>query len=283
MFVLKSNAKRSVPQLPAVKALSFGEGWARPLLKHPFRKAWRVTARIAPVALFLFFLSPHTHAQSATDSAGIYSKDTVVHPTTEKFDIKGKEIAVDSNVAFGADKIIPGKDTIPVVKKHSPAKAVWMSAVLPGLGQAYNKKYWKIPIIYAGLGGLGYWIYFESHEFNLARTSYRAAVRNPPYYTGTYKKHEYDASTIKTYRDYYKGLLNYAALATVLWYGLGLIDAAVDAHLYHFNVDEKLSFNLDPSFMLPVNLGVNQTCMGLTMKIIPLNGKKKSPQPFQFQ
>jgi frataxin-like iron-binding protein CyaY len=276
LFVLKSNAKRSVPQLPAVKALASLENRADWLLKPSLSgKVW--------MGLLFLLLSTWAHAQSATDSAGIYSKDTVVNPTSEKFDVTGKKMNIDSNVVVGADNIIPGKDTIPVVKKHSPAKAVWMSAVLPGLGQAYNKKYWKIPIIYAGLGGLGYWIYFESHEFNLARTSYRAAVRNPPYYTSTYKGREADATTIKTYRDYYKGLLNYAALATVLWYGLNLIDAAVDAHLYHFNVDEKLSFNFDPSFMLPINLGVNQTCMGLTMKIIPLNGKKKTPQPFQFQ
>ena len=111
-------------------------------------------------------ISTWAQGQIATDSAGIYSKDTVVTPGAEKFDIDGKKIAVDSTVAFGADQIIPGNDSSVVkVKKHSPVKAVWMSAVLPGLGQAYNKKYWKIPIIYAGFGGLGYWIYFESHQF----------------------------------------------------------------------------------------------------------------------
>ncbi|MCW3126916.1 MAG: hypothetical protein JWO03_2574 [Bacteroidetes bacterium] len=240
----------------------------RLLKPSPLGKVW--------MGLFFLLLSSWVHAQSATDSAGIYSKDTLARvPDVEKFDVTGKPLNVDSTVVVGADKIIPGKDTIPVVKKHSPVKAVWMSAVLPGLGQAYNKKYWKIPIIYAGFAGLGYWIYFESHQFNMARTAYRAAVRNPPYYTGTYLGQEVDAATIKTYRDYYKGFLNYASLATVLWYGLNLIDAVVDGHLYHFNVDDKLSFNFDPSFMLPVNIGMNQTCLGLTMKIIPLGGKKK--------
>ncbi|MBS1625547.1 MAG: hypothetical protein JST83_16080 [Bacteroidetes bacterium] len=214
-------------------------------------------------------------AQSYADSAGIYSKDTVVHQTTEQFDIDGKKVINDTTIAFSTDTVVPGRDTIPVVKKHSPVKAVWMSAVLPGLGQAYNKKYWKIPIIYAGLGGLGYWIYFENREFRIARTAYRAAVRNDPYLTASYKGKELDYSTIRTYRDYYKNLLNYAAIVTALWYTLNLVDAAVDGHLYHFNVDDKLSMNVDPSFMLPTQLGMSQACFGLSLSFSPMAAKKK--------
>ena len=226
--------------------------------------------------LFLILSAHFAQAQSAVDSSGIYSRDTVVPPAAmEKFDIDGKKVTTDSTVAFGADKIIPGKDTSSVVlKKHSPAKAVWMSAVLPGLGQAYNKKYWKIPIIYAGFGGLGYWIYFEANQYNIARTAYRAAVRDPSQTASYLGNPGVDAATIKTYRDFYKGFLNYAALATVLWYGLNLIDAAVDGHLYHFNVDDKLSFNFDPSFIMPSNISNAQTCLGLTVTIIPLAGKR---------
>jgi hypothetical protein len=75
---------------------------------------------------FLFFALHLAQAQTAADSAGIYSRDTVVSPlASEKFDIDGKKVSTDSTVAFGADKIIPGKDTSSVVfKKHSPAKAV---------------------------------------------------------------------------------------------------------------------------------------------------------------
>ena len=229
----------------------------------------------------LLLLTTWVQGQSATDSAGIYSKDPVITPpVVQKFDVDGKKITADPTVAFASDSVVPNRDSTSAlkVKKHSPVKAVWMSAVLPGLGQAYNKKYWKIPIIYAGFGGLGYWIYFESTQYNLARTAYRAAVRDPKnsaVYVGQYL----DAGTIKTYRDYYKGFLNYASLATVLWYGLNLIDAAVDGHLYHFNVDDKLSFNFDPSFLLQNSLGMNQTCLGLTFKVIPLGGKKKVDRP----
>ena len=222
-------------------------------------------------------------AQGAADSAGIYSKDTVLHTTTEEFDIKGKKVINDTTVAFGADKVLPPADTTKsLVKKHSPVKAVWMSAVLPGLGQAYNKKYWKIPIIYAGLGGLGYWIYFENHEFNLARSAYRVAVRNTSG-TAIYKGVELNSATIKPYRDYYKNLLNYAAIVTALWYTLNLVDAAVDGHLYHFNVDDKLSFNVDPSFVLPSQLGMSQACYGLTLSFSPMAAKKRYEPTLRWQ
>ncbi len=239
--------------------------------------------RIIFIPLFLLLsYCGWAQAQGAADSAGIYSKDTVRHQTTEEFDIAGKKVITDTTVAFGADKIVPGKDTIPVVKKHSPIKAVWMSAVLPGLGQAYNKKYWKIPIIYAGLGGLGYWIYFENREFNIARSAYRVAVRNTSG-TANYKGVELNYATIKPYRDYYKNLLNYAAIVTALWYTLNLVDAAVDGHLYHFNVDDKLSMNVDPSFMLPMNIGLTQACYGLTLSFSPMAAKKKYEPSIRWQ
>lgn len=239
--------------------------------------------RIIFISLMLLLsLFSQGQAQGAADSAGIYSKDTVVHQTTEEFDIQGRKVINDTTVAFGADKVIPGKDTIPVVKKHSPIKAVWMSAVLPGLGQAYNKKYWKIPIIYAGLGGLGYWIYFENKEFNLARSAYRVAVRDPNG-TAVYKGAELNYATIKPYRDYYKNLLNYAAIVTALWYTLNLVDAAVDGHLYHFNVDDKLSMNVDPSFMLPAQLGMSQACFGLSLSFSPMAARKKYELALHWQ
>lgn len=237
--------------------------------------------RIILISLLLLLSHPgRAQVQSAADSAGIYSRDTVVHQATEEFDIKGKKVINDSTVAFGADKVIPGKDNIPVVKKHSPIKAVWMSAVLPGLGQAYNKKYWKIPIIYAGLAGLGYWIYFENKEFRIARTAYRAAVRNEPDLTADYKGVQLGYSTIKSYRDYYKNLLNYAAIVTALWYTLNLVDAAVDGHLYHFNVDDKLSMHVDPTFMLPTQMGMSQGSFGLSLSFSPMAAKKRyEPSP----
>lgn len=63
---------------------------------------------------------------------------------------------------------------------HSPRKATIFSAVLPGLGQAYNKKYWKIPIAYAGIGAFGYFTWSNQHQFNNYRNAYIKLSNNEP-------------------------------------------------------------------------------------------------------
>ena len=178
---------------------------------------------------------------------------------------------VDSAVTMGADTVLKA-DTVKG-PKHTAAKAVWLSAVCPGLGQIYNKKYWKLPIIYAGFGGLGYLLYYTSHNYNEARAAYRAVLRNQ---FGSYLGYT-DAADLKYFRDQFKNYLNLSALVTVIWYGLNLIDAAVDGHLYSYNMDDKLSFNFDPSFILPNPLGTAPTtCLGLSFNINLLSGKRKA-------
>lgn len=150
--------------------------------------------------------------------------------------------------------------------KHKPVRALWMSAVLPGLGQAYNKKYWKIPIVYAGFGGLGYAIYYTSHNYNLARTAYRVQVGTTPAngHNGSYNGIT-DAATLKVYRDYHKRNLTIACAFTAVWYALNLVDAVVDAHLFSFNVNDKLSAHWSP--MLAPNYYANTTQMAGGLQI----------------
>ncbi len=147
-------------------------------------------------------------------------------------------------------------------QNHSPKRALWMSAVLPGLGQAYNKKYWKMPIVYAGFGGLGYAIYYTSHNYDLARAAYRAQVRatsaNPSSanYNGIT-----DAATLKVYRDYHKRNLTIACAFTAVWYALNLVDAVVDAHLFSFNVNDKLTASWSP-MLVPNTYGATAQMSG---------------------
>ena len=145
-------------------------------------------------------------------------------------------------------------DTLAILKetsfpKHSSKKAIWLSAALPGLGQAYNRKYWKIPIVYAGFAGLGYCIYFTASNFNGARNAYRDAVDMDPFTNRTYQGIS-DASTLKSYRDYYNNYLTLSCIFTVVWYGLNLVDAAVDGHLFNYNMSDKLSFTIDPDLQI---------------------------------
>jgi len=232
--------------------------------------------KIIAITFLLLFSAATASAQEEDDDASESitppKKDSILaQPHSAPFDIKGTQIAADSTVAFGADSVLKADTSTIKGPKHTAMKAVWRSAVCPGLGQAYNRKYWKIPIIYAGFGGLGYALYYTSHNFNIARTAYRAVVRGQPASYLGYTAPE----DIKYFRDQYKNYLNICALVTVVWYGLNLIDAAVDGHLYSYNMDDKLSFNFDPSFMLQNPLGVSQSCMGLTFTLKPGSWKQK--------
>jgi len=232
--------------------------------------------RIIIISFLLLFAAVCASAQVKMDSAVVAPEDT---PGTfiarDTFDVKGTNVN-DTSMAFGTDTILPADTTKAKGNKHTAMKAVWRSAVLPGLGQAYNKKYWKIPIIYAGFGGLAYALYFTSKNFNEARTVYRALVRNQfTWPNGSLVQFQgySDVDDVKYFRDTYKNYLNISALVTVIWYGLNLVDAAVDGHLYNYNMDDKLSFNFDPSFLLPPGaLGTSQTCLGMTLTIVPLGG-----------
>lgn len=153
-----------------------------------------------------------------------------------------------------------GKDNAPVVtpkpkydyKYHSPVKATWMSAALPGLGQFYNRRYWKPPIIYAGLGVSIYFLIDNQLKFITARNSYRARL-GVPGYTVADKYLGNDATQIESDRDYYRTTRDYCIIAVAGIYALNIIDAVVDAHLRSFDVGDDLSMKVRPSFQLTGN------------------------------
>lgn len=150
-------------------------------------------------------------------------------------------------------------------KRHSPAKAAIFSALLPGLGQGYNKKYWKIPIVYAGLGGLGFGVYHTGTNFINYRNAYRLQVDDNPLTIGSYKGVA-EANALKSYRDYYKRLLDITAICTGVWYLLNIVDAAVDAHLFEWNMRNDLSVSWQPEIKTPA--GINpQASVGASVRL----------------
>lgn len=137
---------------------------------------------------------------------------------------------------------------------HSPVKATWMSAACPGLGQMYNKKWWKLPIVYGALGAAVYFVYFSQAEYVKARDSYRALVLPQPHSFQVHPDYAgYDAFQIKSYRDYYRQNRDYAIVATAALYALQILDATVDAHLKNFDVSDKLTLSLRPG-VVPTTL-----------------------------
>ena len=131
-------------------------------------------------------------------------------------------------------------------KQHSPTKATIMSALLPGLGQIYNKKYWKVPIIYAGIGVMTYFIATNADEYLNYKCAYIEKKNGNT--EGNYKElaNKYTLEELLSASEYYRRNLEISCLISALWYVLNIVDAAVDAHLYTYNISDKLSMKIEP-------------------------------------
>lgn len=132
----------------------------------------------------------------------------------------------------------------------APAKAAFYSAILPGLGQAYNGKYWKIPLAYAGLGVGIYFVIDNDKQLDRYRSAYkrRLAGFNDDEFSNPNPGGPPRVSTDGLIRaqKFYRRNKELALLVTAGIYALNIIDANVDAHLQQFNVSEDLS--LRPAF-----------------------------------
>ncbi|URM38030.1 DUF5683 domain-containing protein [Flavobacterium anhuiense] len=121
-----------------------------------------------------------------------------------------------------------------------PAKAAFYSAVLPSLGQIYNKKYWKIPLVYGAIGTSTYFYIDNQKKYNLYRDEYKNRLE------GKKSDSEFLArlseSQLTTAQKEYQRYKDLSALFIVGFYVLNIIDANIDAALSQFNVDERLAF-----------------------------------------
>jgi hypothetical protein len=125
---------------------------------------------------------------------------------------------------------------------HSAKKAMIYSAILPGLGQAYNKKYWKIPIVYAGLGVAGYFIKTYHDYYLLYKSDYLLLEEDKDAITET----GLSQAQLKVLIDDSRRLRDLSIIGMFVWYGLGIIDANVDGHFYNYDINEDLSLQIDP-------------------------------------
>lgn len=175
--------------------------------------------------------------------------------------LTGEPIEFDSTAQKKTQEIIVLEDSLPendtsimhtktTLKQfiqdtvHSPGKAALFSAVLPGLGQIYNDKWWKVPIVYAGLGVTGAFIISNSIYYNSLKD---AAILRFDGDSTTIDEFSYatDASLLSEI-DLYKRYVDLSWIAFSAVYLLNIIDAVVDAHLYDFDVSDDLSLHVDP-------------------------------------
>jgi hypothetical protein len=137
-----------------------------------------------------------------------------------------------------------------------PRKASIMSAIFPGLGQAYNKKYWKMPIIYAGLVGFGYLFVTNNQQYNFYRNNLIGENTT-----------RYSADQLQVEKLDYKKKRDFDAIGITVLYILNIIDANVDAHLKTFDVSDNLSIHVEPwQNIYGIGNGF-RTANGLSIKI----------------
>lgn len=152
---------------------------------------------------------------------------------------------------FGQDLDKIEKENLPQPRLHSPKKATLYSLV-PGLGQIYNKKYWKLPIVYAGFGVTGYFAITNGQEYSKYNEAYKCAITLGDECTNELAL-KYDSDDLKTIRDYYRRNMELSYIIMGVWYVLQMLDATVDAHLYYWEVDDNLSVRVDPMIQ-PVSI-----------------------------
>jgi hypothetical protein len=168
-----------------------------------------------------------------------------------------------------SDTIYQLNDSLNINKKN-PTKALLFSAVIPGLGQAYNNKYWKIPIIYSALGGVGYTFNFYNKQYQKYLNGLKEIL-----------DHETDTSvqltifdetiekaTVIEFKEAFRRNRDLSALVFLAFYALNIIDATVDAHLSDFDINDNLTLNVSPEFA-PYSLmsTSNYFCLSFSLKI----------------
>ncbi|MCX4367945.1 MAG: DUF5683 domain-containing protein [Duncaniella sp.] len=141
-----------------------------------------------------------------------------------------------------------------------PTKAVWMSALFPGLGQLYNRRYWKLPIVIGAFMGLGYATSWNNTMLRDYTTAYSDIMDNDPttksymdFFAPTVKEEDLDhawlTSLLRTRKNYFRRNRDLCIICMVGVYLLAMVDAYVDAQLAHFDISPSLSMDVAPALM----------------------------------
>lgn len=169
-----------------------------------------------------------------------------------------------SKPRMSAQQIIINSDSLR--KAHSPRTAAIRSAILPGLGQIYNRKYWKLPLVYGALGITGGIFNYNLHEYRKVRFAYFTLLNND---TANFPNVATELqpfiaagsnglNSLRTYRNEFRKNIDYSVLFFLLFWGLNVVDATVDAHLKGFDVGRELSLQLRPSLnTIPNGVGLS--------------------------
>lgn len=165
-------------------------------------------------------------------------------------------------------------DSVVELKRHNPKKATIYSAVLPGLGQAYNKKYWKIPIVYAGIGTIFYFADMNGDSYRDYRDAfdYKSGLTTDVDDEIKSIASRYSSENLITIRDYYRRNMELSWIIMAVWYGVNIIDACVDAHFFEYDIGDDLTLKVEPTIQnnfgeTAYGYGYGKCATGVSLKL----------------
>lgn len=145
-----------------------------------------------------------------------------------------------------------------------PSKAAFYSAIFPGMGQIYNKKYWKAPFVWGALAIPTYYYQINNSDYKRYRNAYRlrkAGLQDE--FTDEFGTSSVSLETLETAQEQLKENRDFSLLSGVILYVLQIVEASVNAHLLQFNTDDNLS--LKPTF-IPNQMKFDAPTVGLKIK-----------------
>ena len=189
---------------------------------------------------------------------------------------KEDTLVLKSNTPDTSGKNLLALDTA-IKKKHNPKIATFRSAVLPGWGQAYNKKYWKIPIVYGALGTTAGVFLYNIKTYRLLRKAviYRLDKDTSNDNLIAPEFAALSTESIRFYRNAYRQNIDYSVLVFLIFWGLNVVDATVDAHLKAFDVSPDIGMKVRPGF----NHTTNGAGLSLVFFFKDKNSKPLLPLP----
>lgn len=205
------------------------------------------------------------------------SLSSFAQKTREKTDVSVPDIASADSVKMSVDSALHANDSVqlaklnqslqPVKKKRDWAtwrpdtkRAMWLALVLPGAGQIYNRKYWKLPIIYGGFVGCAYAITWNNQMYHDYSQAYMDIMDDDPN-TQSYNQFLHlgatiDASNIERYKeifrkrkDKYRRWRDMGTFVMIGIYAFSVIDAYVDASLSEFDISDDLTLRVEPTML----------------------------------
>ena len=207
---------------------------------------------------FFFYQSRNVYGQEETaDTLAVDFQEQ----TTDTFTIDFQEQMADTIVADTTVAAVIQSDSMsladtipPLTFTPDPAKAIWYALVCPGLGQIYNRSYWKVPILYGGIATLSYLIIWNGRMYNDYRNAYHDIMDNDPqtnsfeaiFYNMQGVDMNWKQSTLDRKQNFYRRNRDLSIFGMVALYAISVIDSFVDAQLYNFSVSEDLTLRVEP-------------------------------------